>query len=546
MIDQGQHYTDLTGKSPVRSSKGNSYVMVFYIYECNYVKVVPIKSRSALEWVKAYDHIHQELTAKGFKPKLETLDNEASNALKHFSTANDVEYQLVPHHCHRRNAAERAIRTCKEHFVAGISSVDQNFPLHFWYRILPQAEITLNLLRTSRLHPQLSAAAHFHGLVDYNKTDFAPPGCKIISHEKPGKHRTWAPHGQHGYSFGPEMHHYRCQNFYISATASERIVDTLEFFPHNFQMPQLSSTDRLLMTANDMSNALQNSHPEVPFTHVGDDTISALTALANIFKLKFEKVHIPIISAPPAKVTQRTCLAESSNPILTSTVPPQCKTRSQTTIHARDTTSAPLLPRVVTPMTSQPSPPRLPRHSQNLAPRNLSQDDFCGMDTAHTAIAPGNHYWSQAHQSNAVVHPITGKEMEYMALMKDPRLQPLWKRGFGNEVGRLFQGIHDIPGTNTCFFIKLTNMPKYRKITYGKIVCDYKPHKTEKERVRLTVGGDKLDYSGDVVTSKILINSTLSTEDAAMMMMDIKTTICALLCHGLSIRQCCCRDSQKR
>jgi hypothetical protein len=45
----------------------------------------------------------------------------------------------------------------------------------------------------------------------------------------------------------------------------------------------------------------------------------------------------------------------------------------------------------------------------------------------------------------------------------------------------------------------------------------------------LTVGGDRLDYSGDVATStadittfKILINSTLSTKDAAMMMMDIK------------------------
>jgi hypothetical protein len=119
--------------------------------------------------------------------------------------------------------------------------------------------------------------------------------------------------------------------------------------------------------------------------------------------------------------------------------------------------------------------------------------------------------------------------MEYKALMKDPRLQPLWTRGFGNECGRLFQGIRDIAGTNTCFFIKLTNIPNDRKITYGKIVCDYKPHKQEKERVRLTVGSDRLDYSGDVATStadittfKILINITLSTEDAAMMMMDIK------------------------
>jgi hypothetical protein len=106
------------------------------------------------------------------------------------------------------------------------------------------------------------------------------------------------------------MHHYRCQNVYISAMASERIVDTLEFFPHNYQMPQLSSSDILIMAANDMSNALQHHHPEVPFTHVGDDTISALTSLAKILKLKFEKVHIPIISAPPAQVTHQIYPAE--------------------------------------------------------------------------------------------------------------------------------------------------------------------------------------------------------------------------------------------
>jgi hypothetical protein len=156
VVDQGQLYTDLTGKFPVRSSKGNSYVMLCYINDCNYIKVVPMKFRSASEWVKAYDSIHQELTVKGFTPKLQTLDNEASTALKNFFTVNNIAYQLVPPHCHRRNAVERTIRTLKEHFVAGLSSVDPSFPMHLWDRLLPQAEITLNLLRTSRLHPQLN------------------------------------------------------------------------------------------------------------------------------------------------------------------------------------------------------------------------------------------------------------------------------------------------------------------------------------------------------------------------------------------------------
>jgi hypothetical protein len=41
-----------------------------------------MKSRSASEWVKEYIAIHQELTVKGFKPRLQTLNNEASTALK--------------------------------------------------------------------------------------------------------------------------------------------------------------------------------------------------------------------------------------------------------------------------------------------------------------------------------------------------------------------------------------------------------------------------------------------------------------------------------
>jgi hypothetical protein len=145
------------------------------------------------------------------------------------------------------------------------------------------------------------------------------------------------------------------------------------------------------------------------------------------------------------------------------------------------------------------------------------------------AIALGNNHWSQRHQANAVIRPVTGKKMEYSGLMKDPRLQPLWNRGFGNECGHLFQGIRDIPGTHTCFFIDLKNVPNDRKVTYGKIVSDYKSHKKEKERVRLTVGVNILNYPGDVATSTaditafiILISITLSTKVAAMMMVYIK------------------------
>jgi hypothetical protein len=236
--------------------------------------------------------------------------------------------------------------------------------MHLWDRLLPQAEITLNLLRTSRLHPQLSAAAHYHGLVDYNKTYFSPPGYKIIAHKKPGKRRTWAPRGQHGYSHGPAMHHYRCQNVYISTTASKRIVDTIKFFPHNYQLPQLSSTDRLIMAAKYMTDALQNTHPTVPFSSVGDDTKAALTDLAAIFKLKLQQAPSPATQASPPKFVSHPSLVPPPHQILNSPMPIRRQTRSQTTIQTQAIPNVPLPPRVVTPRTLRQSNPRVPTGSQ--------------------------------------------------------------------------------------------------------------------------------------------------------------------------------------
>jgi hypothetical protein len=105
--------------------------------------------------------------------------------------------------------------------------------------------------------------------------------------------------------------------------------------------------------------------------------------------------------------------------------------------------------------------------------------------------------------------------MQYRDPMKHPKLGPQYKKGLGNERGRLFQGIGYIQVKNTSFFVELTNIRKDRNIRYVKLVCDYKPNKAEKEQAGLTVGGRRLDYTGDlaastsyITTFRILINST--------------------------------------
>jgi hypothetical protein len=70
--------------------------------------------------------------------------------------------------------------------------------------------------------------------------------------------------------------------------------------------------------------------------------------------------------------------------------------------------------------------------------------------------------------------------MQYKDLLKDPDIGLLFETGLSNELGRICQGILDIAGTNTAFFVDLTSMPKDRKIVYGKLVCDFKPNKSGK------------------------------------------------------------------
>jgi hypothetical protein len=187
--------------------------------------------------------MEQELVAKGLKPKLMKLDNEASKLLKDYLYQQDIAFQLVPPYSHIRNSAERAIRSFKDHLIAGLCSTDKSFPMHLWDIILPQSVITLNMLRTSRINPKLLAATHIFGQHDYNRAPMAPPGTRITAHETPGRRKTWAPHGQDGWYIGPALEHYRCYTVYITKTRSSRIVETVEFFPHQFKMTFPSSSD---------------------------------------------------------------------------------------------------------------------------------------------------------------------------------------------------------------------------------------------------------------------------------------------------------------
>ena len=61
-----------------------------------------------------------DLKSRGFKQKLHVMDNEAPTALEKTTTNMDITYQLVPPGNHKAKNAERAIKTFKKHFIAGL------------------------------------------------------------------------------------------------------------------------------------------------------------------------------------------------------------------------------------------------------------------------------------------------------------------------------------------------------------------------------------------------------------------------------------------
>jgi hypothetical protein len=160
--------------------------MVLYDYDSNAILANPIKDRTAPKLLKAFQFTEQEIVARGLKPKLMKFDNEASKLLKDYLYHQDITFQLVPPYSHIRSSAERAIRSFKDHLIAGLCSTDKSFPMHLWDRILTQAVITLNMLRTSRTNPKLSAATHIFGQYDFNRAPLAPreQGLLLIKHQE--------------------------------------------------------------------------------------------------------------------------------------------------------------------------------------------------------------------------------------------------------------------------------------------------------------------------------------------------------------------------
>ena len=254
-------YSDLAGRFPQQSYSGMEYVFVAYVYKINDILLRSMKSREDSNMVAAFQDIYAELEAKNLKPKLHVLDNECSRAVQAFLRSNDTKWKNVEAYNHRVHAAEPAVKTAKYHAIAHFATLDFNYPIQIWDRMLPTIECTLNLLRKSRRNNKISVYEELNGAFDWNATPLAPLGTKGVAFIDPEVRATWAPHCNDVFVTGMCPNHYRLLEFFDPKTRNYRKTGTYQLFPTHTKIPTISEDDLTIHAATDLLHSFRKIVP---------------------------------------------------------------------------------------------------------------------------------------------------------------------------------------------------------------------------------------------------------------------------------------------
>ena len=284
-------HLDAAGALPFTGRDGSRYLIIFFSEKCNYIHVVGIKSRSAAEYVRALKSALQFFSRHGVDTSFVRMDNECSAELKELVRTGSISLELTPASQHRRNKAERAIRSFKNHFIAANSGVDPTAPKDLWSDFCAQIEETLNLLRRGRSGK--SAWEDLFGVRDFNAVPLAPIGIKVVAHVPPEKRASWAEHGLVGYYIGPAYEHYRCFRVWIPSTKAIRVSDCLEWFP----------ADILSASMDQKLAALPLVPPTAEFQRVEVPVVSAESGRDQRVKPPLALPPVPAHTSKPADIT---------------------------------------------------------------------------------------------------------------------------------------------------------------------------------------------------------------------------------------------------
>jgi hypothetical protein len=138
-----------------------------YHYETNAIFTTPIPGLDSENILNAYKNNFEYLVSKGYTPKINVMDNQATKAIKLYLTPQQCRLQLFEPGNHRVNTAKQAIQTFKKQFIGALGTTDVDFPIQLWDKLAPQVQDSINLLRCSRVDPTKLAYEILEGPYDW-------------------------------------------------------------------------------------------------------------------------------------------------------------------------------------------------------------------------------------------------------------------------------------------------------------------------------------------------------------------------------------------
>ena len=559
---------DLTGKFPdkLNTASGNSYILVMVSTKTNYIHIEPLRDRQGQTITAAYERGIIFFESRGIKTKYERLDNETSIAFTRMCTRRNITIEYVPPGQHRANISERAIQTVKNIILSALATTNPFSPLEEWDKLLPHIEILINIMRPSNLNTLISAYESLFGKFIFKNTPLAPPGCAVMILDRAEDRKTWEFHSTKGFYIGPATHHHRCYRIFVPKTKSMRISDSIYWLPspisppipsdaemitmaveelketakslHKSKTPILGWRELLTKRADDIDEYISLHHPKVhekteSYTH--NYIKQYRDAIENIQNIEFLEPNPEPSPTFPEATSDPNQLPNSS------ISPPATELDPEEIINDEENppldynqilpTGDPISPILDIPIIHHPNSIEIQREAeQTINPQNSHFRP--SRERSKPKHFDGYYLYNMMEtllmanliesETDGIGLDQSGIPLTFKTAMSGPH-SDTWTTHLSEEYDRLFD-------TGTISWDGFTTKPVNKKATYFSIQVKEKRKSdgTIKRRVRGTVGGDKIEFTGERSSStasmeclKCFLNAVVS-EDAHWCTADIQ------------------------
>ena len=112
----------------------------------------------------------------------------------------------------------------------------------------------------------------------------APPGTRLIVHDKPRNITSWCHHVTPDWYIDPSLDHYRCMQCYMNANDTVCITDTIKYTPKEFDFPKTTPENYLQQAIGYIIQIMQDPPKTLPFKYYVDTTKNVINQIAYILQ----------------------------------------------------------------------------------------------------------------------------------------------------------------------------------------------------------------------------------------------------------------------